>query len=173
MASNVFTRAIPVLSLPLTGGTLTGNLVLPSAGSLSFLSRSQIQSSADGSILLLNNAGTAFTRLQMGGTTSAFPSFVRVGSSIQVVLADGSGWAGLQSGSLAIQPDTGYTAGGSAAMVLLFGNANTGLYVGSGVPTLSAGQGSIYLRRDGSTTSTRLYVNTNGATGWTSITTAT
>jgi hypothetical protein len=49
---------------------------------------------------------------------------------------------------------------------------NLGVFFGSGAPTLSAAQGSLYLRTDGSSASTRLYVNTNGSTGWTSVTTA-
>jgi len=47
-----------------------------------------------------------------------------------------------------------------------------GIFYGSGVPTLSAAQGSLYMRSDGNSTSTRMYVNTNGTTGWTAVTTA-
>lgn len=43
---------------------------------------------------------------------------------------------------------------------------------GTGVPTHSATRGSLYSRIDGSTTSTRLYINTNGSTAWTNVTTA-
>lgn len=43
---------------------------------------------------------------------------------------------------------------------------------GSGAPAgTTAPQGSIYLRTDGSSTSTRLYVNTTGSTVWTAVTT--
>tara|TARA_R110000868_G_scaffold408496_1_gene691755 strand:- start:589 stop:1410 length:822 start_codon:yes stop_codon:yes gene_type:complete len=65
-------------------------------------------------------------------------------------------------------------AGGStAARLALSSTATLGLYFGSGVPTVSAAQGSLYMRTDGSSTSTRMYVNTNGTTGWTNVTTAT
>lgn len=40
-------------------------------------------------------------------------------------------------------------------------------------PTFSAPKGSICLSTVGSSATTRVYVNTNGTTGWTSITTAT
>lgn len=63
-------------------------------------------------------------------------------------------------------------AGGSTSARLLFGAAGIGIYFGSGAPTISATQGSIYLRTDGSSTSTRLYVNTTGSTTWTNVTTA-
>lgn len=43
---------------------------------------------------------------------------------------------------------------------------------GTGAPTFTANKGSLYLNITGSSTSTRLYVNTDGATTWTNITTA-
>lgn len=43
---------------------------------------------------------------------------------------------------------------------------------GTGAPTHVAAKGSLYSRLDGSSTSTRLYVNTNGSTTWTNVTTA-
>lgn len=43
---------------------------------------------------------------------------------------------------------------------------------GSGAPTYSAPKGSLYVRTDGSSTSTRMYINTDGATTWTNVTTA-
>lgn len=68
---------------------------------------------------------------------------------------------------------TATPAGGSTSARLIFGTtAGFGIYYGSGAPTVSAGQGSVYLRSDGSSTSTRLYVNTDGATTWTNVTTA-
>jgi hypothetical protein len=64
-------------------------------------------------------------------------------------------------------------AGGSTSARLLLGTtAGFGIYYGSGLPTVSAAQGSIYIRSDGSSTSTRLYVNTNGSTTWTNFTSA-
>jgi len=43
---------------------------------------------------------------------------------------------------------------------------------GSGAPTMEAPKGSLYLRTDGSSTNDRAYINTDGSTTWTSITTA-
>lgn len=72
-----------------------------------------------------------------------------------------------------VMPVTAVPAGGTAATGLRFSStANLGIFFGSGVPTLSAAQGSLYMRTDGSTTSTRMYINTNGTTGWTAVTTA-
>jgi hypothetical protein len=62
------------------------------------------------------------------------------------------------------------TAGG--AEVFEIGANSIGLYIGSGAPTASGAKGSLYIRTDGSTTATRLYINSTGATAWVAITTA-
>lgn len=43
---------------------------------------------------------------------------------------------------------------------------------GTGTPTFSAKKGTVYSNLTGSSTSTRLYVNTDGATTWTNFTSA-
>jgi hypothetical protein len=60
----------------------------------------------------------------------------------------------------------------SQAGFLTAGTGSPGVYSGSGAPTISAAKGSMYLRTDGSSTSTRAYINTDGATTWTAVTTA-
>ena len=47
-----------------------------------------------------------------------------------------------------------------------------GIYSGAGAPSFAADKGSLYLNTTGSSTSTRAYINTDGATTWTAITTA-
>lgn len=65
------------------------------------------------------------------------------------------------------------TAGGLTTTALQVATSGPLIYSGSGVPTISAAiQGSIYLRTDGASTSTRLYVATNTAGAWTAVTTA-
>ena len=77
-------------------------------------------------------------------------------------------------GSFSILGQTAISAGGTTGSgYKLSSTSNFGVFFGSGVPTLSAAKGSLYLRSDGSSTSTRMYVNTNGTTGWTAVTTAT
>lgn len=75
------------------------------------------------------------------------------------------------TGNITADSGTAPAAGGMAAY-LMSSTAGLGIYVGSGAPSVSAAQGSLYIRTDGSSTSTRLYVNTNGTTGWTNVTTA-
>lgn len=68
---------------------------------------------------------------------------------------------------------TAIPAGGTAAAGFMFSStANFGVFFGSGAPSLSAAKGSLYLRSDGSSTSTRAYINTDGSTAWTAVTTA-
>jgi len=50
--------------------------------------------------------------------------------------------------------------------------ASFGVFLGSGAPTIAAAKGSLYLRSDGSSSSTRLYVNSDGSTTWVAVTTA-
>lgn len=61
-------------------------------------------------------------------------------------------------------------SGGQVALYI--GDTTIGIYYGTGVPTIAAGKGSLYLRNDGSSTSTRAYINTDGGTTWVSITTS-
>jgi hypothetical protein len=76
------------------------------------------------------------------------------------------------TGNITADSATGLVAGGASAFIATNVAAGMGIYVGSGVPTIAAAQGSLYLRSDGSSTSTRAYINTNGSTTWTAITTA-
>jgi len=73
-------------------------------------------------------------------------------------------------GTVTAKTDTAPVAGGAAG-VLMSSVANFGIFYGTGAPTISAAQGSLYLRRDGTGVGDRAYINTNGTTGWTAITT--
>lgn len=76
-------------------------------------------------------------------------------------------------GILRVASATAAPAGGLGSAKLAFGTtAGFGIYYGSGAPSVSAGQGSLYMRTDGSSTTTRTYVNTNGATAWASVATS-
>ena len=93
-------------------------------------------------------------------------------SALQGYFAEAGGF--VVNGTITASATTAVPAGGSAiARVAISSTAGLGVYVGSGVPTVSAAKGSLYLRTDGSSTSTRMYVNTDGATAWTAVTTAT
>lgn len=167
-------------------GTVTcgGSAVIAAASGYYWLGRSAMLSPSDGVIQLSNNALTDFTRLQFGGTTSSFPSIKRNAAAFDLRLADDSGYASLTGATLTAAADaialgtvyarytTALPAGGTANHgIRLFSTANFGIFAGSGAPTLSAAQGSLYLRSDGTGTNDRMYVNTNGSTTWTAVVT--
>jgi len=85
----------------------------------------------------------------------------------------GASRASVSANGLSLLPATTPPAGGTAGLGISISNVSQfGIYFGTGAPTLAAAQGSLYLRRDGSSTITRAYINTDGATTWTPITTS-
>lgn len=74
------------------------------------------------------------------------------------------------TGNVTADSATAPAAGGMAAF-LASSTADFGIYVGSGAPSVTAAQGSLYLRTDGTTTNDRLYVR--GSAAWIAVTTAT
>lgn len=115
-----------------------------------------------------------------GNLASAIQLIVSNSTTAAILLQSvhqGTGYTRLDlnpsGGEVTIQKSVATPAGGSADLRLAFGStAGFGVYVGSGAPTVSAAKGSLYLRSDGSSTSTRAYINTDGSTTWTAITTA-
>lgn len=76
------------------------------------------------------------------------------------------------TGGVSAYTGTAVPAGGTAGVGLkLSSTSNLGVFFGSGAPTLAAAKGSLYLRTDGTTTNDRAYINTNGSTTWTALTT--
>jgi hypothetical protein len=47
-----------------------------------------------------------------------------------------------------------------------FQNLGIGFYTGEGAPTFTAAQGSLYVDKTAASTTTRLYINTDGSTTW-------
>jgi hypothetical protein len=74
------------------------------------------------------------------------------------------------TGNLTADSGTAPAAGGMSA-VQISSTANFGIFAGSGAPTVTAAQGSLYMRTDGTTTNDRIYVR--GSSAWIAITTAT
>ena len=106
-----------------------------------------------------------FQTISINGTTGTVTVTGTFGAATSVATVAATGTVTARSAS-------GLTAGGAAGFIGTNVAAGMGIYFGSGVPTVAAAQGSLYLRSDGSTTSTRAYINTNGSTTWTALTTA-
>jgi hypothetical protein len=77
-----------------------GYISIASASSINFSGASQIFNVSDGIIRLTDNANTSFNRLQLGGTTSSFPSIKRNGTAIDFRLADDSGYCSITASSI-------------------------------------------------------------------------
>lgn len=110
-----------------------------------------------------------------GGVLTADSGLTKAAGATGLVTAGGGINAAQRiatSTTVLIGAGNGITPGGSTAIGINFANvANFGIFVGSGAPTISAAQGSLYLRSDGTST-TRAYINVDGSTTWTAITTA-
>jgi hypothetical protein len=80
------------------------------------------------------------------------------------------------AGTITFNPAVVAAAGGKVSSGIRFGSLNVGYYTGTGAPTFSAMNGSVYTDSNATTTTTRIYVNKSGAgtagTTWTNLTTA-
>jgi len=117
-----------------------------------------------------------FQTISIDATTGAVTVTSTLGPAMSVTSLAATGAVTAASvtatGNVTADSATALVAGGASAFIATNTANNMGIYVGSGAPTVSAAQGSLYLRSDGSSTSTRAYINTNGTTGWAAITTA-
>jgi hypothetical protein len=126
---------------------LAGGATIAAGSTVCFSGRSCIQSTADSNLMLSNNAGTAFSLLRFGGTTSSFPAFRRNGASLEARTADDANYTnftaqsftpnaqfkpaiastGSVSGSLTINGDSGqvryFTLTGNVTSITLANQA--------------------------------------------------
>lgn len=75
-----------------TAGSVSfgGNTAIPAASSYVWLSRGTFQATSDGVFMFRDNGSTGFNRLQLGGTTAAFPAIGRTNGDLVVFGAEGS-----------------------------------------------------------------------------------
>jgi hypothetical protein len=140
-------------------GDLLGTVQFLGSDGTSNIGRAAITGLVDGAV----STGVLPTSLTFTTGTTVGTTRMTIGSSGKVDIYNAA----------KVIANSSPPAGGTTGLGLEFTNAtNLGIFVGSGVPTLSAAQGSLYMRTDGSSTSTRMYINTNGSTTWTAVTTA-
>jgi hypothetical protein len=106
-----------------------------------------------------------FQTISVDATTGAVTVTGTFGAATQVTTL-------AATGNITADSASGLVAGGASAFIATNVAAGMGIYVGSGAPTVAAAKGSLYLRSDGSGTGDRAYINTNGSTTWTALTTA-
>jgi len=109
---------------------------------------------------------------QSTGTVTVDATF-GAATSVTSLAATGSVTAASLSatGNVTADSNVALVAGGASAFIATNTAVGMGVYIGSGAPTVAAAKGSLYLRSDGSSTSTRLYVS-DGSTTWIAVTTA-
>lgn len=124
-------------------------------------------SSGAGAVLTLSDGASTWCATTIdGGDYLSFNQFGVSGAADKIAIHP--------DGHIQAVADQAIVGAGFNAPVLTAGNADDiGIYACVGAPTFSAGKGSLALRTDGSTTNDRMYVNTNGSTGWTAVITAT
>lgn len=107
------------------------------------------------------------TTLTGGELMEAVQTVAGLQQSIQVTLAS---VAALAYSGAHFFPATALPVSGASTMGLTLSSAVAlGLFAGTGAPTFAAATSSLYLRFDASNATNRIYVNTNGATNWTSV----
>jgi len=137
-----FTSNTAIIDASKNGSGSVPNLTLQTSGG------------SAGQLVLATNAIAALT-INSSTQAATFSSSVSIGSTAAVLTG------------------TAIPAGGTTGSGYLFSStSNYGVFFGSGAPTLSAAKGSLYLRSDGSATNNRAYINTDGGTTWTALTTA-
>jgi hypothetical protein len=138
-----------------SGDTL-GSMAFYGSDGTANQTRAAITGSVDGAV----SGGTVPTSLTFTTGTTVGTTRMTIGSNGIVNMFNAVKVLGNSS------PPTGGTTG----LGLEITNAtNLGIYVGVGVPTLSAAKGSLYMRTDGTTTNNRMYINTDAGTTWTAV----
>jgi hypothetical protein len=110
-----------------------------------------------------------FQTITVNATTGAVATSATFGTSTSVTSLAATNITA--TATVTARSGVALTAGGAPGFIATTAANNMGIYFGSGVPTVSAAKGSLYLRSDGTTTNDRAYINTDGATAWTALTT--
>lgn len=170
------------ISSTVTGGTFvptlntipTDGMYLNAAGQIAFAAGStRIFFANSAGLLMANAAGATLTSIAATATAPTVvprrsDSGTGIGSPSTAslsLIASSVEQLRVNNGSIVAYVASAIPAGGTAGLGYSFSStSNFGVFFGSGAPTLSAAQGSIYLRSDGSPS-----YNTNGSTGWSTI----
>lgn len=161
--SNIGNSSLSNSSITINGSSVSlgGSVTVTAAASSITVGTTTIGSGTD-TYILYNNAGT-LGNVATSGTGNVARVNTPAFTTPDIGAATGTS-VGLTSGST-IYNATAIPAGGTAGTGYKFSStANFGVFFGSGAPTLSAAQGSLYVRSDGAP-----YYNNNGTTGWTQI----
>jgi hypothetical protein len=128
---SISTNALCATGSAVFSGTVTGtDHIAGASNSIYWTGRSTFTSPADGIITLNNNAGTAFSRLQFGGTTSSFPAAKRNAAALNFRLADDSADAAITAAAGSFSGAVSVTSASATALAVgLNGATNPALLV--------------------------------------------
>lgn len=118
--------------------------------------------------LSLHTARTERLRIESGGDVSITSTTASSSTTTGALkVAGGVGIVGsLYANSTAV-------GGAASGTPIIIGTASSiGIYVTSAVPTFSAAKGSLCINTGATAANTRLYINNNGTTGWSAVTSA-
>lgn len=96
-------------------GVITANsgMTVTAAQSVGWATRGSMSWPSDGVLTLYDNAATSFGRVQLGGTSAAFPAFKRVGAGISVRTANDGGDADFSAAAATFSSGLTITAVGA------------------------------------------------------------
>lgn len=114
-------------TMPTTNTALDTRVTVSAAGALQFGAGSLLNGQTDSFLLLANGAGTDFTGLRFGGTSSSFPMLKRSGNGLLLRKADDSGTGAftcsdITANSLFIGTSGAFNARSSNADIRIAGN---------------------------------------------------
>lgn len=151
----------------LAGSNATSSLLGLTGGFLSTASSTVAGNFTSSGTIFSNNAGIG--NFQIGGTGATTGVLLQnSGNNFLVLKGDGSAYTSFNASIGQFGVATGISAGGSKAYQLTLSSSQVAINTGTGAPTISQVQGSLYLQNDGSP-----WYNTNGSTGWAQLGTVT
>lgn len=127
----------------------------------------QASSRWDGFVVCISDSNTSVIGAPITAGGGSFQVFARSYGHSTNWYVIASTTPGIPDGPLVAVSTVAAPAGGSATARLSLGSDTAfGVYFGSGVPSVSASQGSLYMRTDGNSSITRLYVGSSTAGTW-------
>lgn len=175
-------RAARLLQSASQQNTIIGSqaaLAITTANDNTFLGYNAGTAVTSGSTNVLIGSGTAATLTTGSNNIIIGPGLVAAGGTSNTlniggaITGTGLGSAPLiaVNGLLTANATAAIGAGANTqAMIRASSTANFGLYYGTGDPSFTAAKGSLYIKTDATTTTTRFWINTNGSTTWAAFT---
>lgn len=144
-----------------TASSLTG-LRVTAAGTGAGVAVAVVETGGTNNNLTIDAMGSG--TITLGGTST--------GNIVLTRATTGLSYSG--TGLLTARSGTATPAAASAVAGMCMGSSSICIYWGTGSPNtaLTAAKGSLFIATDGSSSSTRMFVNTDGSTAWAAVTTA-